>query len=475
MRLNTRILIMAALLLLPLGAGAQVSAGSPDTLGTRVYFRQAIYKLDPEFRGNGERLHRFALGVDALLANPEVQVHAVVVETGASPEGGVVYNDGLADNRAKSIRRWLLDNTNLSPYQIQAHGVGADWEGLWHMVRACDDPAFIWKDRVLEVIADSEVRLDPSTANKQRCMDRMKALDGGRAWRWMLENLYPDLRQGAGTLRVIASRPAGNGLRDTVVIIHEYMGPDADWLLGEAVDRATEAATRNVLAALAAQQQPKGYKRDSLYRVPILAFRSNLLVPAMNVGVEVPLGNRWSVGADWYYPWAWRPWVNRVQPAQSVCFQMLGGSVEGRYWLGRAHRPDDAYRKYRLLGHSLGLLVEAGYYDFQPAWKGRQGEYFGVGIDYMYAVPLGKGNVHLEFDIAVGYANTGWRGYEVHETGGKLIGNWEDSSWQGLVPMRAGINLVIPIFEKHRVTTEYHGTQPSEIRAKRKSLKEKED
>ena len=95
MKLYNRLLIIASLLLLPLAAGAQVSPGSPDTLGTRVYFRQAIYKLEPEFRGNGERLARFARGVDALLANPEVDVHAVVVETGASPEGGVIYNDNL--------------------------------------------------------------------------------------------------------------------------------------------------------------------------------------------------------------------------------------------------------------------------------------------------------------------------------------------------------------------------------------------
>ncbi len=441
-------LLLPALLLVATTAAAQVSPGSPDTLGTRVYFRQAIYKLEPEFRGNGERLARFARGVDALLANPEVQVHAVTVETGASPEGGVLYNDKLADDRARSIRRWLLENTNLAPYQIQAHGVGADWEGLWHLVRQTD---FQWRDQVLDIIADSEVRLDPSTANKQKCMDRMKALEGGKPWRWMLENLYPDLRQGAGTLRVIASRPAGNGLRDTIVIIHEYMGPDADWLLGEAVDRATEAATRNVLAALEMQRQPKGWMRDSLYRVPILAFRSNLLLPAMNVGVEVPIGNRFSVGADWYYPWVWRPWMNKVYPAQGRCFEFLGGTLEGRVWLGKAHQSDDAFRKYRLRGHSVGIIAGAGYYDFQPAWKGIQGEYFVAGVDYMYALPLGKGNVHLEFDIAAGYVNTGWRGYEVHTEGGKLIGNWEDSSWQGFVPLRAGINIVVPIFEKTRV------------------------
>ena len=438
-------LFLLSIAVLPLSAAGQPAMDSPDTLGTRVYFRQGVSRLEEDFRGNGEALSRFVGGVEALLDNPDLTVHAITVETGASPEGGVTYNDRLAEDRARSIRRYLAERLPLSQHQIRAHGVGADWEGLWHLVRTSDCP---WRDAVLDVIAESGVRLDPSTDNKRRCQERMKALAGGAAWTWMMDHLFPDLRAGAGTLRVIASRPAAGGGRDTIVIIHEYQGPDAEWLLGVAVDRATEAATRNVLAALEEQRRPQGWRRDSLYRVPVVAVRSNLFLPAMNVGVEVPLSNRLSVGADWYYPWAWRPWMNRFYPAQARCWQALGGTVEGRVWLGKAHREDDAFRKYRLRGHSVGVLVGAGYYDVQPAWRGRQGELFIAGIDYMYALPLGRGGVHLEFDVAVGYVNTGWRGYEVHEEGGRLIGNWEDGSWQGLVPLRAGINVVVPFFQK---------------------------
>lgn len=443
---------LPALLLLPLTGWAQVSPGSPDTLGTRVYFRQGVSRLDPSFRGNGEALARFARGVEALIANPDVQVHVVTVETGASPEGGVAYNERLAEDRAASVRAWLLDNAAIAPWQVQAHGVGADWEGLWHLVRTSQCP---WRDEVLAVIADSGVRLDPSAANKQRCHDAMRALAGGKAWAWLLEHVFPDLRAGAGTLRVIASRPAAGGGRDTIVIIHEYEGPDAEWLLGVAVDRAAEQATRNVLAALTAKDAPRRWRRDSLWRDPILAVRTNVLLPAMNVGVEVPLGNRWSVTADWYYPWVWRPWMNRVTSPQSQCVQLLGGYLEGRYWFGKAHRPDARYRRYRLSGHSLGLVVEAGYYDLQHDWQGRQGEYGAVGLGYTYGLPLGRGRVHLEFDVAVGYMTTAWRGYAVHEDGGRLIGNYEDGSRGAVVPMRAGINLVFPIFSaEHRKVTE---------------------
>ena len=48
---------------------------------------------------------------------------------------------------------------------------------------------------------------------------------------------------------------------------------------------------------------------DEVYDLkPVIALRSNLLLPLMNVGVQVPLGNRFSIGADWYYPFIRREW-----------------------------------------------------------------------------------------------------------------------------------------------------------------------
>lgn len=41
---------------------------------------------------------------------------------------------------------------------------------------------------------------------------------------------------------------------------------------------------------------------DTSYKLwkPVVALRTNLLLPLLNFGVEVPIGNRWSVGADYY-------------------------------------------------------------------------------------------------------------------------------------------------------------------------------
>lgn len=438
--------ITGAILFAGVSQAQSIRDGALDTLSSRIHFRVGSAVLDADYRDNGKVLSGFVRDVNRILSNPDLKVHAVTVETGASPEGGAEYNERLAMDRARSVRKYLVDNLPLSASQIKAYSVGADWEGLAVAVRESDCP---WRQQVLDIISESGVRVNPDPKAHNKCTARLKALDEGKAWRWLHDNIFEELRQGAGTLRCIvsgANYAYGQSVRDTVVIIHEYEGPDAEWYLKEASKKASDSSTAAVLDRL--DRKPKKSSIDSLLRVPVLAFRTNALVPLMNVGVEVPIGNRWSVAADWYYPWSWRPWTNSVYTPQSTCFQLLGGSIEGRWWFGPAHKEREEYRKYRLTGHSLGLLIEGGYYDFQRNWTGRQGEYGAVGVDYMFSLPVAKGKMHLEFDVSVGWAFTGWRGYQVHETGGRLMGNYEDSSWNGPVPMRLGVNVVIPIFKK---------------------------
>lgn len=189
-----------------------------------------------------------------------------------------------------------------------------------------------------------------------------------------------------------------------------------------------------------------------------MAFRSNLLLPLMNIGVEVPIGNRWSLSADWYYPWAWR------LPDHKDCFEFLGGTAEARYWFGRRHRPGEKNTKYRLLGHSIGLVAGAGYYDFQEKWAGFQGEYGAAGIDYQYAMPLGKkGNIHLEFDLTLGVITAQNIPYDVFSSGGILLhrdGLVERFNWAG--PIKGGVSLVVPIFKKEKVSSStVYTSQPA--------------
>lgn len=439
-RIISYLLIVTALTAPAMGLAGQ---GVTDTLTQRVHFRVGSSRVDLDFRGNGEHLDRFASQVNAVLADPELVVDGVTVETGASPEGGLDLNERLAMDRAKAIRRALLDRLSLNASQVKAYSIGIDWEGLTMAVRESSCP---WRDDILDVIARTGVRHEATPDATSSCQSQLKALDGGRAWRWMLDNVFPGLRQGAGTIRCVvrAKNPEVFRVRDTLVVMHEWEGPDSGF-----IDRVN--ALLNTPAPVI-DYAPKGWKRHNEYRVPVVALRTNVLLPLMNLTAEAALSNRWSVEAGVAGPWLYREIVNRFAEPQKECAQGLQGMAGMRLYLGRMHNSHPSNDKLRMAGHSFGFLVGGGYFDVEHDWTGKQGEYLFTGIDWSYMRPLGKGNVRLGVSLGVGYAFCWYRGYDVHETGGRLIGNYRDGTWDGPVPVRAGINLMVPIVYRNNNT-----------------------
>jgi hypothetical protein len=177
-------------------------------------------------------------------------------------------------------------------------------------------------------------------------------------------------------------------------------------------------------------------------QTPQFALRTNLLLPLMNIGVVVPIGNRWSVGADWYYPWALR------SSSHKNCFQLAFLTLEGRYWLGSKHKGGVDNKQYRLRGHSLGAFVATGKYDFERNYKGDQGEFYAAGIDYLYAMPVFKGKLNLEFSLGVGFMHASAYEYTVYtQPGGKAYHDNKNfrkvTNYAG--PIKGSIALVLPL------------------------------
>lgn len=167
----------------------------------------------------------------------------------------------------------------------------------------------------------------------------------------------------------------------------------------------------------------------------IVALRTNLLVPALNFGVECPLGNKWSIAADYYFPWL------KSDDKNKDCFQLLGWSAEGRYFFGKERSAED-----RLLGHSIALYGAGGYYDFEYNYKGTQGEFVTGGFDYTYAFAVGKKKrINLEFTFAVGYIHSWGRPYHVVSEYGPLFKDDTDLRFDYFGPTKAAVSLVVPI------------------------------
>lgn len=416
--------------LLSIQAAAQARVFSTDTLRVEIPFQRGSATLDMGYCGTSEILDGFASSLDCLNRDSSIIIHSINITSAASPEGLKASNDRLSRDRAQSILEFLSERTTLSPSQMKVSSRGENWEGLFRELASCDRE---WKDEALSIILECGVTVSNTDSASAECKRQLQSLCGGEAWEWMDSNIFPALRNAGGFVYVISSH-IGASRKDTLVIYHEDVRINRDTLF---IEKAEVSPARQ-----------KTFRRDSLFRTPVMAFRSNLLVPLMNVGVEVPLSERFSLGADWYWPWAMRSWMNTGLPSQKYCVQGLAGSLEARWWLGKSHSTVNGDSRYRLCGHSIGIIATGGYYDMEYDWSGEQGEFIALGADYMYSLPLGKGGVHFDFDLGIGWCVNRYRKYDVRVEGGHLIGDGPRAIRELPVPIRARFSLVIPVFRK---------------------------
>lgn len=192
-----------------------------------------------------------------------------------------------------------------------------------------------------------------------------------------------------------------------------------------------------------APKEKESFSPDYSDRRMLFALRTNILaIPFLNLGAEVPLGPRWSIGSDIYYPWLGRPNRAAGVDKSGVCNELLAADLELRYWFARRDRKDGQ----RLLGCSIGVYGAAGMYDFERDWSGYQGEFYNAGLDFLYAAPVFKGRMHLELEIGFGYIWSAARPYDCLEPGGVVYrreGVTKFINWVG--PTRAQVSLAVPI------------------------------
>lgn len=388
-----------------------------DSSRFTIHYRFDSYKIDETYLDNSSQID----SLRAVLATSR-KIDGITIHSWASPEGSSIYNARLAYHRGIAARDFLMkecnDSTILDPETIIISPLSENWPGLIEIV----DSEYFRHDRnkVLQIMKTEGIS---SETRKWR----LQQLDDGYTWDFIRRRYMPRLRTATWVCiyyRQPESAPA------------EEMVPTtpADEVPEETVPTEETAAEQPV-----AEEVPVAPETEPLPRRTVLALRSNLLVPLLNIGAEVPVGNNWSVGADYYFPWILR------NSHKKECFQILAADIEGRYWFGKDRTEDD-----RLKGHSIGLNVMAGYYDLERNYSGQQGEFVNCSVDYLYAMPVFKDRMHLEFTIGLGYFYSKGRPYDVFEDGGKAFkrGYQQIDRWIG--PNKVGISLVVPIKAKRR-------------------------
>ena len=127
------------------------------------------------------------------------------------------------------------------------------------------------------------------------------------------------------------------------------------------------------------------------------------------------------------------------------------GGADVNCWLGNKHSAGEDNWQYRLSGHAIGVYGYYGYYDIGYNYKGHQGEFYNVGLDYVYSMRFGyKKLFRLEFTVGVGYIHSGARKYRVYSEGGHAFRTGINKNFNWFGPTKVGISFVLPFYKKIR-------------------------
>ncbi len=338
---------------------------------------------------NGESLEQMLDLLELIDTDSLTHLTKLEINGYASPEPEVRSNLYLTQHRVVAVREYIFSYYDTPDSLVVAKGQGVAWDDLRARVAATD---MKYRDDVLDVLDNvpeecwrkvlpSDLFMTLVDSRQKHLMD----LRGGRAYNYIYEHIFPKLRRSSITIT-------------TTVDILPMVDPEDFGGL----------ASQDSLPLLDPPAPQQVELADPKF-VPFFALKTNLLFDAaslVNAEVEFPIGDRFSVAAEWVFPW-WT-WDDGTSSSKRNRTQLLNGNIEGKYWFG--DRTDMAV----MTGWFAGLYAGGGLYDFERDAKGYQGEFFiAAGLSGGYAHTINKsGNLRMEYSLGIGYLKTDYRYYE---------------------------------------------------------------
>lgn len=391
----------------------EYEAKRDTTLDMMIYFDRNAREINKDYMENSKTI---AL-LDSLLANPvhAENIDSIILASPASNDGNAEHGISLASGRCEKVKALLCGKyPGVSASRISIREGREYWSALRELIT--DDLAVPDREDVLAL-------MDYHYNNPVKMQDFLQHLDAGIPYRYISSRLLPKLRR--TEIKICLSYPevtAGKKVTTelaTVIEATEFIPIDQETAIVAGAEEKTQPAIKPE------KKKAKEHKEDNT----VLALKNNLLYDlalAPNIEIEVPVGRRWSVNAEYKCPW----WS---MSSKEICYQLLSGGIESRFWLG------DRRLRNRLTGHFVGVYAEGGIYDFQFKGDGYQGKYYGAaGLSYGYSKQVSQ-HLALEFSLGIGYLTTEYQKYTPYEE--SLV--WMSSGKYNFIgPTKAKISLV---------------------------------
>ena len=395
------------------------AASVQDSLRTTIYFRPGYSLLELSYRDNAANMKALTQGIQTIKGNPCVQLQHIRILSAASPEGNSALNKRVAKRRGERLRNYLKETLVLPDSIFTVSSAGEDWQGLAALIAKEKTP---WRNKALQII-----RHTPEWVTRNRKVvdgrkRQLQNLDGGKAWKYMLDNHFYTLRTGA-------------------VVVCEVKTLAAESTPSAAEARSEQASTESASQQSASQSPssppfpaiPSQVHPSSESQPPpvasYFALKSNLLYDALlvpNLSLEASIGSGWTLAAGGMLAW----WS---KDAKHRYWRIYGGDLEIRKYFGTLAKSKP------LQGHHLGIYGDFLTYDFEFGAKGYQSKAtYAAGIKYGYSHPIAN-RLNLDFALGIGYLHSNYKTY-VPKDGCYVYQETKKRKWLG--PTQAEISLV---------------------------------
>ena len=151
-----------------------------------IIFKVSKIEIDSSVFNNEITFGKILSAVDKIYSNPKFRVDKIEIAGYASPEGSRSFNNWLGQNRAKALIDYIIENRpqyNLTADNFRLRNGEENWAGLRrHLLNSTIEE----KDQVIEII-------DTDLPDEEKKL-KIKAIDKGKVWKKMLDQVYPHLR-----------------------------------------------------------------------------------------------------------------------------------------------------------------------------------------------------------------------------------------------------------------------------------------
>ena len=395
------------------------AASIQDSLRTTIYFRPGYSLLELSYRDNAANMKALTQGIQTIKGNPCVQLQHIRILSAASPEGNSALNKRVAKRRGERLRDYLKETLVLPDSIFTVSSAGEDWQGLASLIAKEKTP---WRNKALQIIRHTPEWVTRNGKVVDGRKRQLQNLDGGKAWKYMLDNHFYTLRTGAVVVCEVKTLAAESTPSAAEASLEQARSEQAR------PESASQSPSSPPFPAIPSQVHPSSESQPPPV-ASYLALKSNLLYDALlipNLSLEASIGSGWTLGAGGMLAW----WS---KDAKHRYWRIYGGGLEIRKYFGTLSKSKP------LQGHHLGIYGDFLTYDFEFGAKGYQSKAtYAVGIKYGYSHPIAN-RLNLDFALGIGYLHSNYKTY-VPRDGCYVYQETKKRKWLG--PTQAEISLV---------------------------------